>query len=75
MPSGLPGSKYFGNKNDTAAAPVLRRLSVAGCWCEVPNRFRNQEQGACCWQGTNMSAPRHTRRSLAPIGLTPRRRS
>ena len=67
MPSGLPGSKFSGNKNDTAAAPVLLRLSAVSCCCEVPKRFRNQEQEVCCRQGTNISVPL-PQGALAPIG-------
>lgn len=54
MPSGLPGSKFFGNKKKPPQ-PRLLRLSAAGGWCGVQNRSRDQEQEACCREGTNIS--------------------
>jgi hypothetical protein len=45
MPSGLPGSKFFGNKNNTAAAPVSSdylRL-VVGVKSQIGSVIRNRK--------------------------------
>lgn len=71
MPSGPPGSKFFRNKKDRRAAPVLPRLSGVGCWLESQDRFRNQEHEACCGQGTIVSADQTYPDSVASNALAP----